>query len=80
MKPNSEIGTYVLAGDKALIAYTSEGKVTLNLGKWSGRFDVKYIDIKNGNVVKTTKNIKAGKTIDLTFPGGAGIVWLTRTK
>lgn len=80
MKPNSEIGTYVLAGDKGLIAYTSEGKVTLNLGKWSGRFDVKCIDIKNGNVIKTIKNIKAGKTIDLTLSGGADIVWLTRTK
>jgi hypothetical protein len=80
MKPNSEIGTYVLAGDNGLIAYSSEGKITLNLSKWNGNFQVKYIDIKDGNVVKTTKNIKAGKTIDLTLPGGAGIIWLTKAE
>jgi hypothetical protein len=80
MKPNSEIGPYVLAGEKGLIAYAGEGKITLNLSKWNGNFQVKYIDIKDGNVVKTIKNIKAGKTIDLTLPGGAGIIWLTKAE
>lgn len=78
MKPDSEAGNYVLAGEKGLIAYAGEGKTTLDLSKWKGQFKVKYINTENGNLLKSKKNIKAGGRVNLTLPDHSGVVWLTK--
>ena len=78
MKPVDGIGKYVLASVNALIAYTDEGTVRLDLSKFKGKFKVRYINTDNGKLLPDQTNIKAGNMVTITMPANSGIVWLTK--
>ena len=72
--------SYVL-GDpgSGYIIYLDEETMTLDLSKVNGKFEVKYIQPKDGTFVKDKTQIKGGSSVVLKNPGtGSVVVWLEK--
>jgi hypothetical protein len=79
--PESQTNQWALGNEgKGYIIYTdSKDPVKLDLTSINGSFDVKYIDPKDGNLLKNNIVVNGGKTIELKIPQtGALVIWLTK--
>ncbi|MDB5192867.1 MAG: pectate lyase [Segetibacter sp.] len=77
MKPlKSTPNQYTLAnGGKGYIVYSNGDKAQVN--PKAGLYKARWINPRNGSIIKEETDVQGGKTIELTNPGGAAILWLT---
>lgn len=73
-------GQYALGGDaKGFIVY-SDGSSSIDLDlKQAGTYTIRWINPKNGQVIKADETVAGGKNVELKAPnGGAVVMWASR--
>jgi ribosomal protein L28 len=79
MKVNTQNGVWMLSSDKGTIIYNKESKaLSIDLSEMKGVYEVKHIDPKNGEILKTEK-LNLGKAISLTnYRNAPEVIWISK--
>ncbi len=81
MLPADKYGKYTLAGKDGLIIYNEgQEQASLDMSAYSGIFNVRFIDVRTGTLLPGVQKVNAGKSVLVTLPKQACIVWIMKFK